>query len=972
MKGQFMLISSIVIGLILMSTAATVSDIQSRSPNVDSIAHDINYIESEVQQTDLSDPNERDNLKEMLNSDSDYNTKINYWESQNCLNLTLKDRKNQYKVNCIGNRTGAILWDKLFELNTIFDFNNKGSYSKLSAERADMSGNLGIGYRNATAILIDDSWKTDGGTGFIDITSSANLGSSPGGGVILFPDLNGDGYLDVFMNDKENSNTDKRIRENNQDNTFTDRDSAFSLTEGGRGASIADFDEDGDIDLIVGFDANLIENQGSFNFDKSNLPENNREAVMWADVDGDGDLDIWAPAGSESGNPGYYWFENSGGSFTGRESMPGTSVSNPGNTEGATSADINNDGYPDFIYTEYSSDPSVTRAFINNGDYTYTYYSDISSGPFGDFPTDVEKHENMEWAWGDYNNDGAVDVFISGADGEGLYQNDGSGSFTEVTSSAFNDGGEPDPDGAAWGDYNNDGNLDLLVSQCGSYNSDTASCGGGESKLYVNQGDGTFLNKASTEGIDSDRDIGKTVGFFDSDNDGDLDIISNDPVRLWENQENDDNYLRIYVEGNTSKAGGSPKTPIGAQIYVENKKGELVASREITGSYNQLQPPLRQHIGLDNEALYSINIWYPSSNTWTNHTGVKPNEETVTKGGNTLQNTIKIVESETDSNIPHNPLPSVSDNLVGFWRFDRSSGYFLDYSGHKNNGSNNGAVRGVQGIFSTNSVAFPDDNDVIQVPHDDSLAGMNELTISAWIKEEGDPGTNYAHIVSKSAESVGSGDSDYALVQQDSRDMAFRVNTDGNYDDDAAVGNPPTRGEWMHVVGTWDGSEIKLYQDGALIDTKPASGTLNDANDPLGLGRHAENTDNRYFDGSLDEVRIYKRALTSSEVKRLYFHGDSGEFRGNYTSDNNNIDAAFNVSKLQVNSDIVSGTNSSVEVKHSKGGQHKLYLDSGDNNKNYSLPFSNKGGDIDITVNMNSTNEENSPIIRELKVWGMN
>ena len=49
-------------------------------------------------------------------------------------------------------------------------------------------------------------------------------------------------------------------------------------------------------------------------------------------------------------------------------------------------------------------------------------------------PENVTDHEDMEWAWGDYDNDGDLDVYISGSDGDGLYQNDGTGSFTDVTS----------------------------------------------------------------------------------------------------------------------------------------------------------------------------------------------------------------------------------------------------------------------------------------------------------------------------------------------------------------------------------------------------------------------------------------------------------------------------------------------------------------------------------------------------------
>jgi hypothetical protein len=231
--------------------------------------------------------------------------------------------------------------------------------------------------------------------------------------------------------------------------------------------------------------------------------------------------------------------------------------------------------------------------YTNNGNYTYTLDSDVNidSGP-GDIsglPMNVGDHENMEWAWGDCDNDGDLDVFISGADNEGLYINDGDGDFTNEGAarglSGFND-----PIGADWGDVDNDGDLDLIIA-----------LNGVASRLYINDGTGSFTDDAAGAGIGTIGDLGKTVGFFDSENDGDLDILVNDPAKLWRNALNDlnsDSYLRVIVKGK----GGStfaPTTPIGAQIEVyQTGTSILVGHREIFASFNQLQPPKWQHIGL--------------------------------------------------------------------------------------------------------------------------------------------------------------------------------------------------------------------------------------------------------------------------------------------------------------------------------------------------------------------------------------
>ena len=494
-----------------------------------------------------------------------------------------------------------------------------------------------------------------GSVSYTEVTSGANLGTSPGGGGIVFFDGNNDGYLDVALNDDVYTTTIVRLRQNNGNNTFTDRDAQITLTDLGRGLGSGDFNNDGWEDIVWGYGVELQVNSGQPNitFALATPPENNDEALMFADIDGDGDLDIWNPGQS------FLWQRNDGGTtFVGQTTMPGN-VGSTANGEGATAADINNDGHIDFLW---ANSTSTCEAYTNNGNYTYTLDSDVNidSGP-GDIsglPMNVGDHENMEWAWGDCDNDGDLDVFISGADNEGLYINDGDGDFTNE-GAARGVSGFNDPIGADWGDVDNDGDLDLIIA-----------LNGVASRLYINDGTGSFTDDAVGAGIGTIGDLGKTVGFFDSENDGDLDILVNDPTKLWRNALNDLNsgsYLRVIVKG---KGGPNfaPITPIGAQIDVfETGTSNLVGHREIFASFNQLQPPKWQHFGLPassggGSGAYDVTVTFPSSGTVVTRSGVVPANESIQIGATNLNQTIEIHEGELGL---ANPTSQVVNQLGG-------------------------------------------------------------------------------------------------------------------------------------------------------------------------------------------------------------------------------------------------------------------------------------------------------------------
>ena len=211
--------------------------------------------------------------------------------------------------------------------------------------------------------------------------------------------------------------------------------------------------------------------------------------------------------------------------------------------------DYNNDGLLDIFFTNGAAIPSLeksdasysNRLFRNNGDGTFTDVTE-KAGLQG-------IGYSMGVAAGDYDNDGFVDLYVTGVNRNQLFHNNGNGTFTDVTEKAGVGGmvpklGKAWSVAAGWFDFNNDGLLDLFVVNYLNYNIKTAThcvqqglpayCSpvdflGTPNILYRNNGDGTFTDVSEQSHISQYVGKGMGIAFADYDNDGFTDIfVSND------------------------------------------------------------------------------------------------------------------------------------------------------------------------------------------------------------------------------------------------------------------------------------------------------------------------------------------------------------------------------------------------------------------------------------------------------------
>jgi hypothetical protein len=438
---------------------------------------------------------------------------------------------------------------------------------------------------------------------FTDVTEKAGVANDRWGFGCVVADYDNDGYPDLYVSNYGKN----RLYHNNHDGTFKDvaEHAGVDVDKWSTGATFGDFDGDGKLDLFVA---------GYLQFDWKNPPrQDNVTPLMFCQYRG---IPVMCGPRGMKGERYNLYHNNGDGTFTDVTKKAG--VENAGGYFGlgALFVDVNNDGKPDLLV---ANDTSQNYEFINKGNGTF---EDKSVEDCYALNGAGREMANMGIAVGDYQNNGNLAVVNTdfSDDYDVLFQNDGTGYFTDVSYEAglmkptmpfvsFADG---------FLDFDNDGWQDLLIINGHVYpeadkHPEWGSTYAQRPLLFHNLKNGKFDLMPAVEGTGlAVVSVGRGAAFGDIFNDGKTSVIVNNmdgvPVLLRNVNADHHHWVELHLLGGPK----SPRDAVGTTVYL-NAAGIRQRQDVLSGGSYLSSNDMRPHFGLrDSSDAGTAEIHWPS------------------------------------------------------------------------------------------------------------------------------------------------------------------------------------------------------------------------------------------------------------------------------------------------------------------------------------------------------------------------
>jgi|GEM_PF-1223835 len=504
---------------------------------------------------------------------------------------------------------------------------------------------VSIGARGGVGDGPKQLFRNDGDGQFVDVAAAAGVDYPEGRGRgTAWLDYDLDGDLDMYFTGAERADAPNTMFRYNGDGTFTNvgQLGTDAFTGAQSQVAVADYDNDGDPDMYVtGYGARLYRNDGgqfTSIASSAGVYTGGAASAVWGDYDNDGDLDLFVARGAQDLNGDYKEVAGNEIKFAGR--------SDGGDEDGLdffASASVTFDlqkkhGGVVFHTTDViflgpdghqpASNPFTLDADDVSGPPPYTpgtseglFIWQSESGYWHIRWTGTETSRNHLFSGivtASTSLDNVVEIgFETPATyslPDRLFRNQGNGTFVEVGATA----GVADPQdcrSADWGDYDNDGYLDLFVQTAGHYGNNAPDL------LYHNNGNGTFTNLAVEAGVSGTLDgYGWGAAWADYDNDGFLDLLTSHEswpwpldkgrYELFHNVGNEHHWLEINLQGVQSNGRG-----YGAKLWIT--AGGMTQFREVNDNshyFEHYAGPV--HVGLGERTIVDeLRVVWPSGLT---------------------------------------------------------------------------------------------------------------------------------------------------------------------------------------------------------------------------------------------------------------------------------------------------------------------------------------------------------------------